>query len=329
MAKDSNQKLKIIHLINIFTRETDENHGISMEQIIKNLEKLDVKAERKSIYNDIEQLKSYGLDIIGEQAGRNFEYRLVNRQFELAELKLLVDAVQSSKFITAKKSNELIGKIEALASRYEAKELQRQVFVSKRIKTMNESIYYNVDKIHAAINTNCQIKFQYFQWNVDKEMSIKKDGAFYRISPWALSWDDENYYLIGYDETAEIIKHFRVDKMLRIEILEDRRLGKEHFERFDMAEYAKKVFGMFGGNEEKVTMEFRNELVGVVIDRFGKDIMIAKTDDQHFKITAPVAISTQFLAWVIGLGDGVQILWPDKVVNLMKDEIRRLTDMYM
>lgn len=329
MAKDSNQKLKIIHLINIFTRETDENHGISMEQIIKNLEKLDVKAERKSIYNDIEQLKSYGLDIIGEQVGRNFEYRLVSRQFELAELKLLVDAVQSSKFITAKKSNELIGKIEALASRYEAKELQRQVFVSKRIKTMNESIYYNVDKIHAAINTNCQIKFQYFQWNVDKEMSIKKDGAFYRISPWALSWDDENYYLIGYDEAAGKIKHFRVDKMLRIEILDDRRLGKEHFQRFDMAEYAKKVFSMFGGNEEKVTMEFRNELVGVVIDRFGKDIMIAKTDDQHFKITAPVAISTQFLAWVIGLGDGVQILWPDKVVNLMKDEIRRLTDMYM
>lgn len=329
MAKDSNQKLKIIHLINIFTRETDENHGISMEQIIKNLEKLDVKAERKSIYNDIEQLKSYGLDIIGEQVGRNFEYRLVSRQFELAELKLLVDAVQSSKFITAKKSNELIGKIEALASRYEAKELQRQVFVSKRIKTMNESIYYNVDKIHAAINTNCQIKFQYFQWNVDKEMSIKKDGAFYRISPWALSWDDENYYLIGYDEAAGKIKHFRVDKMLRIEILDDRRLGKEHFQRFDMAEYAKKVFSMFGGNEEKVTMEFRNELVGVVIDRFGKDIMIAKTDDQHFKITVEVAISTQFLAWVIGLGDGVEILWPDKVVNLMRDEIRRLTDMYM
>ncbi len=220
MAKGTNQKLKLMYLMKILLEKTDEGHSITMPEIIESLKAYDITAERKSIYADMEALRTYGMDIIGEQKNKTYYYHVGNRQFELAELKLLVDSVQSSKFITAKKSNELIKKIEGFASKYEAKQLQRQVFVTERIKTMNESIYYNVDKIHAAIGANVKIKFQYFQWNVDKKMELRHASEFYYISPSALSWDNENYYLIGFDSEAYMIKHYRVDKMLTIELAE-------------------------------------------------------------------------------------------------------------
>ena len=216
MPKSSNQKLKLIYLMKILLERTDETHSITMPEIIEALAAYDISAERKSLYNDIENLRVYGLDVIGTQEDRTYSYHIGNRQFELAELKLLVDSVQSAKFITAKKSNELIKKIEGLASKYEASQLHRQVFVTGRVKTMNESIYYNVDRIHTAIAENSRITFQYFQWNVDKKMELRHDGALYEVSPWSLSWDDENYYLIAYDGNEGIIKHFRVDKMLYI-----------------------------------------------------------------------------------------------------------------
>lgn len=329
MAKGSNQKLKLIYLMKILLEKTDESHSITMEEILSSLAGYGVSAERKSIYGDIEALRLYGLDIVGEQRSRTYYYAVVGRQFELAELKLLVDAVQSSKFITAKKSHELIKKIEALASIHEASQLQRQVYVTKRIKTMNESIYYNVDSIHSAINANAQIRFQYFQWTVDKEMQPKKDGAFYQVSPWALSWDDENYYLVAYDGAAARIKHYRVDKMLKIEQCAQRREGKELFERFDMGIYARKMFGMFGGEEKHVTLQFPNHLAGVVIDRFGKDISLRKLDEKHFTIHVEVALSRQFLAWVIGLGEEVRIIGPESVVSMMREEVGRLSAQYL
>ena len=208
------------------------------------------------------------------------------------------------------------------------KQLQRQVFVTERIKTMNESIYYNVDKIHAAIGANVKIKFQYFQWNVDKKMELRHAGEFYYISPWALSWDNENYYLIGFDNTADIIKHYRVDKMLAIELGEEKRDGKEHFKKFDIAVYAKKIFGMFDGEEQTVKLEFENRFAGVVIDRFGKNISLIKTDKDHFTVNVDVAVSVQFLAWVIALGEGVRIVGPESVMKKMQDEISRLQRMY-
>lgn len=197
MAKLPNQKLKILYLMKVLLEKTDESHSITMPEIIAELEAYGITAERKSIYNDMECLRQYGLDIIGEQYDRTYYYRIGNRQFELAELKLLVDSVQSAKFLTAKKSNRLIKKIEGLASKYEASQLHRQVYVAERIKTMNESIYYNVDNIHNAIAKNSKITFQYFQWNVKKEMELRKNGALYEVSPWALSWNDENYYLVA------------------------------------------------------------------------------------------------------------------------------------
>lgn len=328
MAKSPNQKLKLLYLMKILLEQTDENHRITMTEIIENLASYNISAERKSLYNDIESLRLYGLDIIGIQEGRTYFYYVGSRRFELAELKLLVDSVQSAKFITAKKSSELIKKLEGLASRYEASKLHRQVFVAGRVKTMNESIYYNVDRIQTAIGENSKITFQYFQWNVEKKMELRHDGAVYKVSPWALSWNDGNYYLIAYDGENGIIKHFRVDKMLHIELNGEKREGKQVFQSFDMAAYARKMFGMYGGKEERVRLECENSFAGVIIDRFGKDVTLNRLDDTHFFVNVEAAVSRQFLSWVIGLGEGVKITGPESVVARMEDEICRLMRQY-
>lgn len=328
MPKSSNQKLKLIYLMKILLERTDETHSITMPEMIDALAAYGISAERKSLYNDIENLRVYGLDIIGIQEDRTYSYHIVNRQFELAELKLLVDSVQSAKFITVKKSNELIKKIEGLASKYEASQLHRQVFVAGRVKTMNESIYYNVDRIHTAIAENSRITFQYFQWNVDKKIELRHDGALYEVSPWALSWDDENYYLIAYDSSERMIKHFRVDKMLDIQSNGRGREGRQAFKAFDMAAYARKMFGMYGGKEELVRIECDNSFAGVMIDRFGKDVSMIRLDDERFVVNVEVAVSRQFLAWIIGLGDGVTLTGPENVVEMMNAEIDRLIRQY-
>lgn len=328
MAKSSNQKLKLVYLMKILLEKTDETHSITMSEIIDALQAYGIGAERKSLYDDLEALRVYGMDIIGTQEDRKYYYHVGNRQFELAELKLLVDSVQSAKFITEGKSNELIKKIEGLASQYEASQLHRQVFVNGRVKTMNESIYYNVDRIHTAIAENSRIRFRYFQWNVDKEMELRHNGAVYEVSPWALSWDDENYYLIAYDGIRGIIKHFRVDKMLNIESSGEQREGKQMFKSFNMAAYARKTFGMYGGVEEWVRIKCDNSLAGVMIDRFGKDISMTRLNEKQFVATVDVAVSRQFMAWVIGLGDGAEIIGPESVVDEMREEIKRLAGQY-
>lgn len=250
MAERTSQKLKLLYLMKILLQKTDETHGITMPEIISELNAYGISAERKGLYNDMECLRTYGMEIAGYQEERAYYYKVVGRQFELAELKLLVDSVQSAKFITTKKSRELIEKITGLASKYEATQLNRQVYMAERIKTKNEGIYYNVDAIYNAIAENVKITFQYFQWNIKKQMELRHDGALYQVSPWALSWDDDNYYLIAYDEKEEKIKHFRVDKMLHIEMTEEKREGRWVFKEFDIAVYARKMFGMFDGEEE-------------------------------------------------------------------------------
>lgn len=329
MAKGKNQKLKLLYLMNIFLEKTDDTHGITMQEIISSLKAYGVEAERKSIYDDIEALRLFGLDIIGEQQNKVYSYHVGNRRFELAELKLMVDSVQASKFITAKKSHELIRKIEGLASQYEAKQLQRQVYVADRIKTMNESIYYNVDFIHAAINENVKIRFQYFNWNVDKKMELRRNGEFYCISPWALSWNNDNYYLVGFDSEENKIKHYRVDKMIKLALTGEKRDGQEYFKRFDMAAYKKKMFGMFDGEVQCVKLELENHLAGVVIDRFGKDITLVKTDENHFTVRVDVAVSGQFFGWVLALGSGVRIVEPEAVVQQLREELRKIERIYI
>lgn len=328
MAKSENQKQKILVLLDLFKSKTDEEHGVTTSDIIDYLAEHGIKAERKTVYADLNTLKEYGYEISKEKKDGNYYYTLLNRDFQLPELKLLVDAVQASKFISAKKSSELIKKIENLASVYQAKQLQRQVFVSNRIKTNYENVYYNVDELNLAINENRKIKFDYYEWNLSKEMVLRKNGHKNDISPWSLAWDDENYYLVAFDGNSGIIKHYRVDKMRKIEILDEARDGREEFEEFDAAKYAKKVFGMFTGDEQRVKIQFANKLIGVVIDRFGQDIMIIPKGVDQFVVNVNVKVSNMFLGWIIGLGDGAKILEPESVVDEVKQITERLKEQY-
>lgn len=329
MAKSAEQKRKILYLAEIFKEYTDEEHALTMKEIIQKLEERGIAAERKSIYDDIETLRVMGMNIEGVSVGSGYEYRLVGRDFELAELKLLVDAIQSSRFITAKKTNELISKLEKLASRYEAVQLQRQVFVTDRIKAVNENIFYNVDALHAAINSNCKIDFDYYEWNTAKKLELRVNGEKRGISPWALVWDNENYYLVAYDSDAESIKHYRVDKMRSIVCTSDKRDGKETFEKFNTAVYARKMFGMFGGDEMRVGLVCDNKLAGVIIDRFGTDIsIIPQKACERFKTTVTVQLSNQFLAWVFSLRGDVQIVSPPEAVEAMKKAAEKLVKQY-
>lgn len=329
MAKSANQKLKLLYLLKILTEQTDEEHCMSAQTLIDALDEYGIRAERKSIYDDITQLIDFGYDIVLVKAKSGGGYYLASREFELAELKLLVETVQASRFLTLKKSRELIAKIEKLASKAEAGQLQRQVYVANRIKTANESIYYIVDDIHRAIQNNEQISFQYLEWNLEKELLPRKDGKVYRISPWALTCKDENYYLIAHDNESDTIKHFRVDKMGHIEVLTGvGRQGADLFERFDIAAYANKTFGMFGGQEEIVTLEFENHFIGVVLDRFGKEVPVRKRDAQHFSVRVQVALSGQFYGWLTGLGAGAKITAPAGVVEEYRDYLQDVIGQY-
>ena len=329
MAAGENQKLKMLYLRKILSEETDQNHGLSAQELIDRLERCGVNEDRKTLYRDLDELERFGMEILRVQNGRTVLYHLNDRLFELPELKLLVDSVQASKFITEKKSRQLIRKLESLVSIHEAKHLHRQVLISGRVKTMNESIYYNVDMLHEAINSGRQIRFHYGQWNVRKKMELRRGGAWYQVSPWCLMWDDENYYLVAYDHEDRKIKHYRVDKMMQLSILSLAREGKEEFRQFDAAKYTRQVFGMFGGELMRVSLEGRNEMAGVLLDRFGKDITIIPKDSEHFSAGVEVAVSRHFLGWIIALGDGIRVTGPEKLVEEMKAEVRRLSSLYL
>ncbi len=324
MARSANQKLKLLIMKDYLLKNSDENHPVTIPQIIEELARFDIKAERKSLYDDLEALRVYGLDIVQSKGN----YYVGQRSFQTPELKLLVDSVQSSKFITQKKTMSLIKKIEELASVFDAQLLERQVYVRNRVKSMNESVYYNVDEISDAINQDRVIQFKYFELMVNKERHIRKDGAWYVVSPFALMWDDENYYMLAWDAEAGSIKHYRVDKMLEITALDQKREGKEAFAQFDVSAYAKKVFGMFTGQDRKVKMRFTNNLAGAVFDRFGTDIMLIPDGEEHFTVTLDLAVSPRFYAWLFGFGTDAEIISPDDVREEARNKAQQIADTY-
>lgn len=326
MPRGNNQKLKILYLLKILTEETDESHLMGAQALLDRLLDYGIKAERKAIYDDIEQLRKFGYDVIFVKSRTKGGYYLGSREFELAELKLLVDAVSASKFMTAKKSRELIAKLEKFAGREDAGQLRRQVYVAGRIKTEQENIYYNVDAIHRALQEQVQISFLYMEWGLDGKLHPKKGGALYRISPWALLWSDENYYMIGFDAQAGMIKHYRVDKMQRIEGLELKRLGEEAFSNFDLAAYANRTFGMYGGQVLEVSLKFANYLAGVVMDRFGKETRMRRLDEGHFGVRVTVAVSGQFFGWLSGLGTGVEVIGPSDVKAAYREHLKKILE---
>ena len=313
MAKGINQKLKLLYIVKILEEKTDEAHPMSTSRLIEELAKYEIGAERKSIYDDIAQLIDFGYDIVTNKSKRDGGYYMAARQFELSELKLLVDSVQASRFITAKKSRDLITKLESFVSDYEKIQLKRDVYVNNRIKTDNESIYYVINDIYEAMLLNKKIAFKYMDWNIDKKMVARKNGKEYEVSPFALTIKDENYYLIAYDDQAGIIKHYRVDKIKDERVLDTKRTGNEKFENFDVATYANRSFGMYGGETQTVTLGFEHRFAGIIIDRFGTDIDIRKIDNEWANARVEVALSGQFYGWITSLGGNVVIESPVSV----------------
>lgn len=327
MPRSQSQKLKLLYLLQYLLRYSDEQHPVSVSDMIGELERHGVSAERKSIYDDIEALRLFGVDIVAVR-GKTTAYYAAGREFELPELKLLVDSIQSSKFITQRKTVALIKKLENLASVHEAQMLERQVYVRNRVKSMNESVYYNVDAISDAIVSDRAIRFKYFEITPEKERQYRHGGAWYVVSPFSLIWDDENYYLLAWDAGTAALRHYRVDKMTAISALEQPREGKEAFRKMDMSAYSQKVFGMFTGEEKKVRLRFLNHLAGAVVDRFGKDVMLIRDGEEHFIVTVEIAVSPQFYAWLFGFGTEVEILSPESVRESMKAQARAILGKY-
>ena len=322
------QKLRTLYLMEILLERTDDTHVLNASELCTILGKeYGISTERRTIYTEMEILEKFGLDI-QQKKGKRPGYYIGARDFELPELKLLVDAVQSSKFITEKKSKELIQKLEKLCCKTDAAMLSKYVFIMNRSKTENETVYYNVDYIHNAIYENKEITFQYAEWTVRKEFKLKKKGTYYIVSPWALTWDDENYYLVAYDAIAGIIKHYRVDKMQNTKILETDRKGEDSFKNFDLASYVKKTFGMYGGVDAEVTLECKNALAGVMIDRFGHDVWLIPQGEDYFKIKVLVSVSPQFFGWITGIGSGIKIIGPEKVKTQYKEYLLKLLQNY-
>lgn len=320
MPRRENQKQRLLVLLKLLTRETDEHHRMSVPEILDELQKRGIAAERKSIYADVETLRDLGYSI-ELQRGRGGGYYMAEGLFQLPELKLLADAVQASKIISRAKSRELIGKLEQFTSRYQAQELQRQVLVSGRVKTPNEKIYYLVDTLHEAINKGLQICFRYRDWDLHKRLTDRHNGRLYRTSPWALVWESGNYYLIAYENGS--MRHYRVDKMDRIQTLKTPREGKQAYSEFDVDSYVQPLFGMFGGTPIHVTLQCENRFIGAIIDRFGTvPILIPCADGTHFRIQVKAVPSPQFYGWVAGFGGGVEIVSPSDIRQKMAEAMQ-------
>ncbi len=324
MMTKGDSSLKLFYLLEILLQQTDEEHPLNASELKGILEKdYGITANRTTIYSDIQKLNAAGYEIERKE-GKSGGYFVWERTFELPELKLLVDAVQSSKFITQKKSAEMIRKLESLCSRYEAKQLSSQVTIFNRPKATNETIYYNVDMIHSAIFRNRQVTYHYVEWTMNKTTELKHGGEFYIVSPLQLVWDDENYYMVGYDEKSQSVRHYRVDKMRDMTIQDDDpRSERALAEEIDAAAFSRKTFGMYSGDDVQVEFKGRKKLVGVMLDRFGTDIWMHPVDDETFSARVMVTVSRQFFGWVTAIGSDLQIVGPESV----KKEYRKyLTD---
>ncbi len=328
MSRRINQKLKLLYLYKILREKTDKKQGLSLPAIQDKLSEYGIEVNRQALYDDFKALREFGLEIKKEGNGPQTRYYMVNGKFELAELKVLIDAVQASRFLTKKKTEDLIMKLATVNDNFDESLLKRQVYVADRIKNMNDSIYDTTDVIHTAINDNKMITYQYFSWNLQKEMELRHDGAFYEVSPWALFWDNDKYYMVAYDFKDRKIKHYRVDKMLNVSIVDKKRKGSTAFSKINMSTYTQKHFSMFGGEEMTVVLECTNDMANVIIDRFGRKIDLVPVDDEKFRVDVDVVMSNKFLSWVIALGKECKIVGPDLAVKKMQDIRDNLTESY-
>ena len=324
MPKSDNQKLKILYIWDYLQRESHAAHPVRAVELMQMLEEKGILCERKTVYSDIAALQDYGVDIVSTP-GKNGGYYIASRNFELPELKLLIDAVQSSRFLTEKKSRELIEKLCRECSVHEAKLVRRDVLVSGRVKSMNETIYYNVDAIQEAIGQNKQISFRYFDWNLDRTRAYRERD--YVASPYGLCQDNENCYLLAYSDRHGITS-YRVDRMADIHLSEELRIPCPELTGKNLVEHANRLFQMYSGDAVDVKMRFHRSLVNVVIDRFGRDILLIPDGDEHFVFTTSVAVSPIFLSWIIGFGANAKILHPQSVIDQCKALCREALEQY-
>jgi len=327
MPRQSNQKLKLLYLMRILLEQTDENNVLTAPQLVDALSAYDVPANRKSIYDDIEALRLFGLDVILND-GKGGGYFIGRRDFELPELKLLVDAVQSSRLITSKKSSELINKLSKLTSRTQARQLNRHVYVAGRAKALNESIYYSIDNIHTAVSENKKISFKYFRYDTAKQRVYRKSGEEYIRTPVALCWSSDNYYLITYSPKYDHpFASFRVDRMEGVEVLDESADNFDHH-AFNIIEYTRQTFGMYSGTAISATLAFDTSLVSNVIDQFGSEVMLIDSGNGRFTLRTDVSASGVFLAWIAQFGDRAEIIAPDSLRDVMRDEMEKICKMY-
>ena len=320
----NNTKLKLLYLVQYLQEQTDEEHPKTVQDMIAYLERCDITAERKSIYADLELLKDYGMDIQSVKA-KSFGYFLGERDFQLPELKLLIDVVQASPFLTPNKSMALIGKLEKLTSQPNARQLRRQVYVMNRPRTNNERLYYAVDGINTAINENRKITFRYFDWTTDGGKSFRHNGAYYLTNPVALCVD-RHYYLVAYDTATQDYRHYRVDRIAELSVSEEMRdpLPRD----FDLGQYVKTIFDMYNGRTVTVRLQCDRALINSVIDRFGADAPMHAIDSEHFTLTAPVEIGPTFFGWLFQFGTKVRLLSPDDVREEFTDYCRNVLTQY-
>ena len=327
MARSPRQALKLLYLKRFFELHTDLEHYARMEDILNYLQENGIACERKSIYTDIDWLREFSMDIQFVR-GKSGGYYLARREFETAEVRLLVDSMQSNRFLTERKTRSIIEKLQKLTSMYEADALtaKGQVIVQGRIKSMNESVLYSVDTLTCAIADNKRVNFRYFDFSVERRKVFRHDGREYDVSPYALICDSDNYHMVGYDTQEKKIKHYRVDRMDGIKKSDYERLGKDAFKELDMSAYTRRNFSMYHGEPAEVTMQFDNSLIGVVMDRFGKDVAITKSGKQSFRITVTVNVSDQFYGWLFGLGNRVRILSPKSVIKGYRDMLNAVLE---
>ncbi len=328
MPKGKKQKLKLYYLSRIMREKTDDSHSLTMSEIREYLGEYGVTADRKSIYDDLQALKVLGLDVVGESVGRNYYYHVVSKQFDLSDLKLISDAVQSSRFITEKKSKDLINKLSRLVSIYEAGSLKGQVVVPDRVRTMNDSIYHNVDELQTAMSGNNKVQFEYMHWNMNKKLVSSKDSVF-EVSPWAVICNNENYYLIAYDSEDEEFGQYMVEKIRNIRQVDGKREGEGQFKSLGSVLYESRKFGTCGDDDQEVVLRFKDELVGDVLDKFGKSIGIKKSEEDGWSdTTVRVVAGDEFFGWVFTMGTGVKIISPEDVTEIFKEGIREFGRQY-
>ena len=331
MAGSSKSKSKLLYLSRILHEKSDDENSLTVEEIITELKKYDIDAERKSIYSDLRLLEEFGIDICRVQ-GRKYGYFIGNRDFEIPELRLMIDAIQSAKFITPQKSKELIKKIEGLTSKNFSKKLETQVFINDRIKYDNEEIYYNVDKIHNAIAENKMVSFKYYKYDLNKNREFRNGGMEYLVNPYALTWFDDNYYLVGNYHRYNNISHYRIDRICSVNALDKPRRSftelVDYKYYFNTADYSNKIYNMFSGELKTVDIRFENYLIDAVIDRFGVDVTLLKQDEESFIVHTQVVVSDGFISWLLIFGDDAEVIEPKSLRDMIKEKVSKINNLY-